>query len=153
MMLYAIHFDGHLFLSKLIHLFVFVLGHVFCLYSNNKIINPNRVTEKGKSHLRSNDTIRRLAMYKAKAVHNRDGEFITGPYMNRGVDNPVSRIAPDRRWFGNTRVIDQQQLQQFRQNINNKINDSYTVVLRSNKLPMSLIKEVNNNKTYYHLFV
>lgn len=39
---------------------------------------------------------------------------------------PTTRIQPDRRWFGNTRVIGQKQLEQFRDEMATKINDSYT---------------------------
>ena len=33
---------------------------------------------------------------------------------------PNSRIPPDRRWFGNTRVIGQKQLEQFRDEMSSK---------------------------------
>ena len=35
-------------------------------------------------------------------------------------DLPNSRIQPDRRWFGNTRVIGQKQLEQFREEMTAK---------------------------------
>ncbi|KAL8451836.1 hypothetical protein Emed_001716 [Eimeria media] len=54
-----------------------------------------------------------------------------------------ARIHPDRRWFGNTRVIDQQKLAAFRENIQQATADPYTVVLKRSKLPMSLIKDGN----------
>jgi hypothetical protein len=36
-------------------------------------------------------------------------------------DLPTTRIQPDRRWFGNTRVIGQQQLTQFREEMATKV--------------------------------
>ncbi|OEH73899.1 nucleolar GTP-binding protein [Cyclospora cayetanensis] len=54
-----------------------------------------------------------------------------------------ARIHPDRRWFGNTRVIDQQKLAAFREDIQKASADPYTVVLKRAKLPMSLIKDGN----------
>ena len=36
-------------------------------------------------------------------------------------DLPNSRIQPDRRWFGNTRVIGQKQLEQFRDEMSSKV--------------------------------
>jgi len=36
-------------------------------------------------------------------------------------DLPNSRIQPDRRWFGNTRVIGQKQLEQFREEMTAKV--------------------------------
>ena len=34
---------------------------------------------------------------------------------------PNSRIQPDRRWFGNTRVVGQKQLEQFRTEMSTKV--------------------------------
>ena len=34
---------------------------------------------------------------------------------------PNSRIQPDRRWFGNTRVIGQKQLETFREEMSSKV--------------------------------
>lgn len=34
---------------------------------------------------------------------------------------PQTRIQPDRRWFGNTRVIGQKQLEQFRDEMSAKV--------------------------------
>jgi hypothetical protein len=36
-------------------------------------------------------------------------------------DLPNSRIQPDRRWFGNTRVIGQKQLESFREQMSTKV--------------------------------
>ena len=108
---------------------------------SNKIINPNRQTDKTQTHLRSNATIRRLAMYKQKAVRNRKGQFLSGPYMARTADEPVKRVAPDRRWFGNTRVVGQGELAAFREEMGRRLDDPYTVVMRSKKLPLQLLTD------------
>lgn len=54
---------------------------------------------------------------------------------------PSTRIQPDRRWFGNTRVIGQAQLDAFRAEMSAKVNDSYTVLLREKKLPLQLLED------------
>lgn len=54
---------------------------------------------------------------------------------------PSTRIQPDRRWFGNTRVIGQKQLDQFRTEMSTKVNDAYTVLLREKKLPLQLLED------------
>lgn len=54
---------------------------------------------------------------------------------------PTTRIQPDRRWFGNTRVIGQKQLEEFREEMSSKINDAYTVLLREKKLPLQLLED------------
>jgi nuclear GTP-binding protein len=56
-------------------------------------------------------------------------------------DLPTTRIQPDRRWFGNTRVIGQKQLDQFRTEMATKVNDAYTVLLREKKLPLQLLED------------
>jgi len=106
-----------------------------------KIINPDRVTGKGQTHLRSKDTINRLAMYKETVIRDRNGTFLSGKYMSKTPDAAVMRIAPDRRWFGNTRVVGQKELATFREEMSNKASDPYTFVMRSKKLPMSLLSD------------
>jgi len=72
---------------------------LFGLFScSNKIVNPYRKAEK--PNMRSKDTIKRLAMYKAKPVRDFRGKIVSGPFMNPTADEPVKRIQPDRRWFG-----------------------------------------------------
>lgn len=51
------------------------------------------------------------------------------------------RVQPDRRWFGNTRTISQTALEHFRTSLADKVNDPYAVVLKKNKLPMSLLTD------------
>lgn len=117
---------------------------------SNKIINPNRTiaqaggdtsTKKKGTHLRDNATIKRLAMYKDKPIHNSKGEFLHGAYMSRTPDAPVKRILGDRRLFGNTRVVGQTELANFREAMGAKVKDPYTVVMRSNKLPTGLLTD------------
>lgn len=54
---------------------------------------------------------------------------------------PHTRIQPDRRWFGNTRVIGQKQLENFRTEMSTKVNDAYTVLLKEKKLPLQLLED------------
>uniref|UniRef100_A0A0W0FX83 Nucleolar GTP-binding protein 2 n=1 Tax=Moniliophthora roreri TaxID=221103 RepID=A0A0W0FX83_MONRR len=54
------------------------------------------------------------------------------------------RVQPDRRWFGNTRVISQSALDHFRTSLASKKDDPYSVLLRRNKLPMALLDEAAN---------
>ena len=43
-------------------------------------------------------------------------------------DLPNSRIQPDRRWFGNTRVVGQKQLEQFREEMSTKARPNFSAV-------------------------
>ena len=59
-----------------------------------------------------------------------------------GKDLPnMARIAPDRRWFGNTRTISQTDLDHFREEMTLKEADPYSIILRRQKIPMALLKD------------
>ena len=60
---------------------------------------------------------------------------------------PTARVDPNRKWFGNTRVIAQDALSHFREAMGDKKNDSYQVLLRRNKLPMSLLDEKDQTES------
>lgn len=83
--------------------------------------------------------IRRLEMYNSKAKRDRKGRIISQDFQSKEL--PSTRIQPDRRWFGNTRVIGQKQLEAFRDEMAGKVNDPYTVLLREKKLPLSLLED------------
>ncbi len=68
--------------------------------TSTKIINPNRPVDKNNSHLRSKDTIKRLALMKAKPVRDSQGRLIHGELMSTRPDEKSKRIKPDRKWFG-----------------------------------------------------
>jgi nuclear GTP-binding protein len=57
-----------------------------------------------------------------------------------------AKVAPNRQWFGNTRVIGQKELANFREELQNKINDPYTVLLKGKKLPLSLLQDAAKAK-------
>ena len=75
-----------------------------------------------------------------KAQRNASGKIIkAADYQSREL--PKARIEPNRKWFGNTRVISQDSLQAFRDAVNERASDPYQVLLKTNKLPMSLIRD------------
>jgi nuclear GTP-binding protein len=65
-------------------------------------------------------------------------------YQSREI--PKARVEPNRKWFGNTRVISQESLDSFRQAVAERSADPYQVLLKTNKLPMSLIRDAENTK-------
>jgi nuclear GTP-binding protein len=89
--------------------------------------------------MRSAATVRRLMMYKQKAVRDKKGKLIKQDLQSKEL--PSTRIIPDRRWFGNTRVIGQKQLQEFREDMAEKSKDGYTVIIKQKKLPLSLLAD------------
>lgn len=94
--------------------------------------------------------VRQLNILKdGKAQRNADGEITkAASFQSREVPN--ARIEPNRKWFNNTRVISQESLTAFRSAMAEKAADPYSVLLKSNKLPMSLIKEGETNGLKKH---
>jgi nuclear GTP-binding protein len=114
---------------------------------------------KGENFYRSAKKIKTLNMFKdGGAIRNKEGKIVkAASYQSREV--PKAVIEPNRRWFTNTRVIAQDTLKSFREAIAEKEKDPYcmclpmgcftllmltarlAVLLKSNKLPMSLIRD------------
>ncbi|KAH0564748.1 GTPase required for pre-60S ribosomal subunit nuclear export and maturation [Trichoglossum hirsutum] len=80
-------------------------------------------------------------MFKdGKAQRNASGK-ITKAASFQSRELPKARIEPNRKWFGNTRVIAQDALNSFREAMAERASDPYSVLLKTNKLPMSLIRD------------
>jgi nuclear GTP-binding protein len=109
--------------------------------------NVKRATDPTKTHLRDQRTIKRLKMYNSKIVRDEKGHIIKGSVLKASdrTDQAMARIAPDRRWFGNTRVIGQEALQKFRTEMGAKYRDPYSVIIKQGKLPLSLLEEPKSN--------
>lgn len=95
--------------------------------------NPFRENTKGSTQ-RTKATIKRLNMYKKKISAN-------DMALRHKVPDGMQRIQPDRRWFGNTRVITQDKMTAFRQELSKSVDDPYSVVIKSSKLPMALLTD------------
>ncbi|KAF5099885.1 hypothetical protein D0Z00_001477 [Geotrichum galactomycetum] len=96
---------------------------------------------KGENFYRDAKKVKKLSMYKeGRAQRNAKGE-ITKAASFQSTEIPTARVDPNRRWFGNTRVIAQDALNHFREALGTTQKDSYQVLLRRNKLPMSLLEE------------
>ncbi|KAN0028395.1 hypothetical protein ACTFIV_010239 [Dictyostelium citrinum] len=111
--------------------------------------NPDRIVPKGKTNLRDRATIKRLAMYSERPTRTRDGKLISGAFMSKDTSHDT-RIRPDRRWFGNTRAIGQDQLNTFREEMESQVNNPYKVLLHASKLPLGLLKD-STKKTQMNL--
>jgi nuclear GTP-binding protein len=109
----------------------------------------NRVAPKvNDRNNRSADTIRRLKLYSnGKPIRNKEGTVVGGQFMMKDragdvkITSSTGRIAPDRRWFGNTRVVGATELDRFRAEMTEKVADPYSVVLKRKKLPMGLLQD------------
>ena len=90
--------------------------------------------------------VKTLSMYKeGKAQRNAEGKVTkAASYQSREL--PKARVEPNRKWFGNTRVISQDALNSFRAAVAERASDPYQVLLKTNKLPMSLIRDAETTK-------
>lgn len=75
-----------------------------------------------------------------KATRNAQGRIIHAAEF-QSTEVKTARVAPNRKWFGNTRVIGQKALEDFRESLSAKVDDPYQVLLKQNKLPMSLLQD------------
>ena len=117
----------------------------------NSSTNPDRKMKAAKvngGEARSKATINMLNMYKSKShIRNKAGKVVGGQFVmatragGKEIDSSTGRIAPDRRWFGNTRVVGAEELDKFREEMRVKAADPYSVILRRKKLPMGLLVE------------
>ncbi|VDL62735.1 unnamed protein product [Hymenolepis diminuta] len=107
----------------------------------NHSLNSDRGKQEKGSAMRSKNTIRRLNMYRNfKAKRDKMGHIVrAAPFQNIVASGTVSRVEPNRRWFGNTRVISQDSLQAFKEAM--KIKNPYEIMLRQTQLPVSLLDE------------
>lgn len=99
------------------------------------------VKTKGENFYRDAKKLKTLNMFKdGKARRNAQGEItVSASYQSR--DLPTARIEPNRKWFANSRVISQEALTSFRDAVAERASDPYQVLLKTNKLPMSLIRD------------
>ncbi|KAL7796818.1 GTP-binding protein [Trichoderma ceciliae] len=105
------------------------------------------VRVKGENFYRDAKKVKVLNMYKdGKAQRDADGK-ITKAASFQSRDIPNARIEPNRKWFTNTRVVSQDSLTAFREAMAEKAKDPYQVLLKSNKLPMSLIQDGGKDTT------
>lgn len=104
---------------------------------------PSAKAKASGPKLRDKGTINRLNMYRTKLKRDKAGKIVKGGV---GVGAQVqdmlpARVQPDRRWFGNTRVVGQQEMQAFREEVATRVADPYSVLIKAHKLPMGLLKE------------
>ncbi|KAI9599359.1 NUC091 domain-containing protein [Syncephalis fuscata] len=105
---------------------------------------PGNTRLKGENFYHDKKKVQYLNMLRGgRAVRDRDGNIVKAAAF-QSTEAPVARVAPNRKWFGNTRVIGQKELQSFREKLGDAVNDPYQVLLRRNKLPMGLLQDAKS---------
>ncbi|XP_022717084.1 nuclear/nucleolar GTPase 2-like [Durio zibethinus] len=110
-------------------------------------LDVNRSDGKNKDS-RSAATVRRLKMYDTRPKRDNKGKILSHEFQSKELPN--TRIQPDRRWFGNTRVVNQKELEFFREELQSRMSSNYNVILKEKKLPLSLLKD-NSKQARAHL--
>ncbi|XP_077546712.1 nucleostemin 2 [Haemaphysalis longicornis] len=110
-------------------------------------LNPDRPKKSNDTTMRDKSTIKRLLMYKnSRPYRDRKGKIVkAAPYQSWVTPGTVARVAPNPKWFGNTRTVSQPALQQFQKELGEAMRDPYQVVMRQSKLPVSLLNEKAKN--------
>ncbi|KAI0388844.1 NGP1NT domain-containing protein [Xylariaceae sp. FL0594] len=111
------------------------------LAREGKTGSMDNVKIKGENFYRDAKRVRALNIRKDHGPQRNAEGKITQAAKYQSRDAPVARIEPNRKWFQNTRVISQESLTQFREAMAERASDPYSVLLKSNKLPMTLIRD------------
>ncbi|KAK2378038.1 nuclear/nucleolar GTPase [Trifolium repens] len=88
-------------------------------------VNRSNVATK---YSRSAATVRRLKMYKNRPLRNCKGKLLSNEFQSK--DLPNTRIQPDPRWFANTRVVGQKELEFYREEMETYKSSNYNVILK-----------------------
>uniref|UniRef100_A0A1B6E5S6 Nucleolar GTP-binding protein 2 n=1 Tax=Clastoptera arizonana TaxID=38151 RepID=A0A1B6E5S6_9HEMI len=112
-------------------------------------MNPDRKLEglKGVAKPRTKSTINRLQMYRNfKPKRNRTGKIISpAPFQGKLPQGTMARVEPNRKWFENSRVIGQNALQKFQEELGKAVKNPYDVIMKQTKLPITLLNEVGKH--------
>jgi len=114
--------------------------------------NPDRVAPKNVGNPRTKATIKRLNMYRTRAVRDKRGKVIHEEFHSKELPSNT-RIQPDRRWFQPTRQVGQKQLEQFREEITKVSSNPYMFLMKKRKLPMGLLTDTAKVKQMHLLEV
>lgn len=111
----------------------------------------NVTKTKGVNFYRDAKTVRKLGILKSGRVkRDKDGQFVSQEYQARLPSGSVARVEPNRRWFENTRVVGQKELDGFRAAIQKTEKDPFAFVMRTKQLPLGLVVESEKEK-HMHL--
>ncbi|KAG9026513.1 GTPase required for pre-60S ribosomal subunit nuclear export and maturation [Tulasnella sp. JGI-2019a] len=106
---------------------------------------------KGENFYRNAKQAARVKLLTGgKPIRDKAGHIVEAAAF-QNTDAPSGRVQPDRRWFGNTRVISQDALEHFRTSLVSRKEDPYSVLLKRNKLPMSLLDDSHVGQKRSHI--
>jgi nuclear GTP-binding protein len=74
-------------------------------------------------------------------------------YQEQLPSGTQARVAPNRQWFNNSRVVTQSSLQKFQAALSTTLADPYQVVMKQTQLPVTLLNEKAKQKRVHILDV
>jgi len=114
-------------LLTLTHALLLTLSQGENFYRDAKKLKVLNRLKEGKPQRNAQGKITKAASYQSKEI-------------------PKARIEPNRKWFTNSRVISQESLAAFRDAVAQRTSDPNSYLLKTNKLPMSLIRDDTERK-------
>ncbi|CAF0795149.1 unnamed protein product [Adineta ricciae] len=105
--------------------------------------------------VRSQSTVKRLQMYRGGKPKRDPSGRITqaAAFQERLPSGTQARVAPNRQWFNNSRVVTQNSLQKFQSALSTTLADPYQVVMKQTQLPVTLLNEKGKQKRAHILDV
>ena len=82
-------------------------------------------------------------MYKGgKPIRDKKGKVVK-PAVHQSYEpsGTRARVAPNQKWFGNTRTVTQDNLQKFQTELKKAVADPSQVILKPSKLPITLLSD------------
>lgn len=112
-------------------------------------MNPERSKDglKGVGNPRTKSTIKRLQMYRNfKAKRDKTGKILSpAPFQGWLRSGVRARVEPNQKWFGNSRVVSQNALQKFQQELGAAVKSPFHMVMKPTNLPVTLLNEKAKN--------
>jgi nuclear GTP-binding protein len=105
--------------------------------------------------VRSKSTVKRLQMYRGgKPKRDPSGRIVQKALFQEQLPSGTqARVAPNRQWFNNSRVVTQSSLQKFQAALSTTLADPYQVVMKQTQLPVTLLNEKAKQKRVHILDV
>ena len=121
----------------------------------NRSSSKNATSSVNGAKIRSRSTVKRLQMYRGgKPKRDPSGRIVQhAVFQERGLPGAQARIAPNRQWFNNSRVVTQSSLQKFQTALSKTLTDPYQIIMKQTQLPVTLLNEKAKQKRVHILDV
>lgn len=82
-------------------------------------------------------------MYKGgKPIRDKRGKIVKpAVHQSWNSSGTRARVAPNQKWFGNTRTVTQNNLQKFQEELKKAVQDPQQMILKPTKLPVTLLSD------------